>query len=86
MAEETVDYSVGEEEGQEVLRIVTEYFRQQTDTEEDAQKCLEEALRALELNRTKSNNEGAQLKSMSDDASDATSLSCNPSDEESALK
>lgn len=41
MAEETVDYSVGDEEGQEILRIVTEYFRQQTDTEEDAQLMLQ---------------------------------------------
>lgn len=41
MAEETVDYNVGEEEGQEILRIVTEYFRQQTESEEDAQLMLQ---------------------------------------------
>ena len=54
-----------------------------TDTEEDAQQCLEEALKALELNRTKSANEGSHLKSASDGSD---TLSCNPSDEESLIK
>ena len=53
------------------------------DSEEDAQQCLEEALRALELKRTKSNADGSQLMSESD-VSEA--VSCNPSDEESLIK
>lgn len=62
-----------------------------TDTEEDAQKCLEEALRALEQNRNRTQiEEPQQMKSMSEELSNAmsddTSLSCNPSDEESRVK
>jgi len=55
------------------------------DSEEDAQKCLEQALRALEENRDASNSDQAKLQSMSAD-SDDTELSCNPSDEMSPLK
>jgi len=55
-----------------------------SDADEDPQKCLEDALRALELSRTKSATEHHQhISVMSSEVSDATSLNFNPSDEES---
>jgi hypothetical protein len=60
-----------------------------SDIEEDPQKCLEEALKALELSRTKSLVSDEQYKSMSEvSASEdgGTSVNFNPSDEESDFK
>lgn len=64
-----------------IRKLAVDSFSDDED-EDDPQKCLEEALRALELSRTKSVCESHQMSARSA-MSDGTSLVYNPSDEES---
>lgn len=58
-----------------------------SDADDDPQKCLEEALRALEVSRKKPVTEPQHhVSKVMSEVSDNTSLNFNPSDEESNLK
>lgn len=75
---------VSSKEGREVLELFQRNLKSRSsESEEDPQKCLEDALRALELSRTKS-----VQRSGSEDSedSDESRLTGNPSDEESNMK